>query len=178
MLPKSTSQKRWRRMLLLLGTLKRPRLSATAKGLTYFEASAKDHESVDVVLRHTLHLGLVRAFLVLVLAVRTSTGTRTRTRTSYYYYYYYNYYYYYYYYTYYYYYSTTTATTSTSTTSTTSTTTTTVSVCVPLLHILFGKSVLSCGCQSLRSEACRDGQAGTKSDAFSLGPSIGPRPTA
>ena len=31
---------------------------ATAKGLTYFEASAKDHESVDVVLRHTLHLGL------------------------------------------------------------------------------------------------------------------------
>ena len=140
---------------------------ATAKGLTYFEASAKDHESVDVVLRHTLHLGLVRAFLVLVLAVRTSTGTRTRTRTSY-----------YYYYTYYYYYYSTTATTSTSTTSTTSTTTTTVSVCVPLLHILFGKSVLSCGCQSLRSEACRDGQAGTKSDAFSLGPSIGPRPTA
>ena len=37
---------------------------ATANGLPYFEASAKDHESVDVVLRNILHLGPVRPFLL------------------------------------------------------------------------------------------------------------------
>ena len=47
---------------------------ATANGLTYFEASAKDHESVEAVLRHTLHLGLVRAFLVVVFMLTSNPG--------------------------------------------------------------------------------------------------------
>ena len=46
------------------GNTEEAEVFATANGLTYFEASAKDHESVDVVLRHILHLGPVRPFLL------------------------------------------------------------------------------------------------------------------